>query len=90
MRKVLIVFLFILSSISVGFLVFNYFKYQDNNKKISSIKEDISKMKDSINDEEKLKKQKEEEYNKFIEENKSKIEDIEAWQSKTEKVKGLL
>ena len=47
-------------------------------------------MKDSINDEEKLKKQKEEEYNKFIEENKSKIEDIEAWQSKTEKVKGLL
>ena len=90
MRKVLIVFLFILSSISVGFLVFNYFQYQDNNKKISSIKEDISKMKDSINDEEKLKKQKEEEYNKFIEENKSKIEDIEAWQSKTEKVKGLL
>lgn len=90
MRKVLIVFLFILSSISAGFLVFNYFQYQDNNKKISSIKEDISKMKDSINDEEKLKKQKEEEYNKFIEENKSKIEDIEAWQSKTEKVKGLL
>ena len=90
MRKVLIVFLFILSSISVGFLVFNYFQYQNNNKKISSIKEDISKMKDSINDEEKLKKQKEEEYNKFIEENKSKIEDIEAWQSKTEKVKGLL
>ena len=90
MRKVLIVFLFILSSMSVGFLVFNYFQYQDNNKKISSIKEDISKMKDSINDEEKLKKQKEEEYNKFIEENKSKIEDIEAWQSKTEKVKGLL
>lgn len=90
MRKVLIVFLFILSSISIGFLVFNYFQYQDNNKKISSIKEDISKMKDSINDEEKLKKQKEEEYNKFIEENKSKIEDIEAWQSKTEKVKGLL
>ena len=90
MRKVLIVFLFILSSISVGFLVFNYFQYQDNNKKISSIKEDISKMKDSINDEEKLKKQKEEEYNKFIEENKSKIEDIEAWQSKTEKVKGLI
>ena len=90
MRKVLIVFLFILSSISIGFLVFNYFQYQDNNKKISSIKEDITKMKDSINDEEKLKKQKEEEYNKFIEENKSKIEDIEAWQSKTEKVKGLL
>ena len=90
MRKVLIVFLFILSSISVGFLVFNYFQYQDNNKKVSSIKEDISKMKDSINDEEKLKKQKEEEYKKFIEENKSKIEDIEAWQSKTEKVKGLL
>ena len=90
MRKVLIVFLFILSSISIGFLVFNYFQYQDNNKKISSIKEDISKMKDSINDEEKIKKQKEEEYNKFIEDNKSKIEDIEAWQSKTEKVKGLL
>ena len=90
MRKVLIVFLFILSSISIGFLVFNYFQYQDNNKKISSIKEDITKMKDSINDEEKLKKQKEEEYNKFIEDNKSKIEDIEAWQSKTEKVKGLL
>ena len=90
MRKVLIVFLFILSSISIGFLVFNYFQYQDNNKKISSIKEDISKMKDSINDEEKIKKQKEEEYNKFIEDNKSKIEDIEAWQSKTEKVKELL
>ena len=90
MRKVLIVFLFILSSISIGFLVFNYFQYQDNNKKISSIKEDITKMKDSINDEEKIKKQKEEEYNKFIEDNKSKIEDIEAWQSKTEKVKELL
>ena len=90
MRKVLIVFLFILSSVSIGFLVFNYFQYQDNNKKISSIKEDITKMKDSINDEEKIKKQKEEEYNKFIEENKSKIEDIEVWQSKTEKVKELL
>ncbi len=90
MRKLLVFFLFILSAISVGFLVFNYFQYQDNNKKISSIKEDITKMKDSINDEEKIKKQKEEEYNKFIEDNKSKIEDIEAWQSKTEKVKELL
>lgn len=90
MRKVLIIFLFLLSAVSIGFLVFNFMQYQDNNKKISSIKEDISKMKDSINDEEKIKKQKEEEYNKFIEENKSKIEDIEAWQSKTEKVKELL
>jgi cell division protein FtsL len=89
-RKVLLIILLLLCAGSIGFAVYNYMNYIDYNKKIDSVKEDISKMKDSINDEEKIKKNKEEEYNKFIEENKSKIEEIEEWENKAKKVKELL
>ena len=77
MKKVLLVLLLLLTLGSLGFLGYNYMEYSKVDKKIKDVKEDITKMKESISDEEKLKKETEEKYNTFIEENKSKIEEIE-------------
>lgn len=89
MKKILLILLIVLCLASFGFLAYNYMELSNYDKKINSINKDIKEMKESISDEEKLKKETEEKYNKFMEENKDKIEEIEKWQKQAEEVKAL-
>ena len=90
MKKIIMIFLFLLCSLSIGFGIYNYTEFDKYDKKIVNIKKDIKDMQENIKDEEKLKKESEEKYSKFMEENKDKIEEINKWQEETKKVKDLL
>ncbi len=90
MKKIIMIFLFLLCCISIGFGVYNYNELNKYDKKIVKVKNEIKEMNESIKDEEKLKKETEEKYSKFLEENKAKIEEINKWQEEVKKVKELL
>lgn len=90
MKKVILIILLLLCAGSIGFGVYNYLEYTSFEKKIDKLKNEISEMKASIKDEEKLKKETQEKYDKFIADNKDKIEEIKKWEEEVKKVKDLL
>ncbi len=90
MRKVLLVLLILLSAASIGFGIYNYMEYEKLGKKITRLKTDIVQMQMSIKDEEKLKKEIQEKYEKFLNDNKDKLEEYKKWQEEIKKVKELL
>ena len=90
MRKVILVLLILLSAASIGFGVYNYMEYEKLGKKITRLKTDIVQMQASIKDEEKLKKETQEKYEKFLNDNKDKLEEYKKWQEEIKKVKELL
>lgn len=86
MKKVIVGLLLVLSLASIGFLAYRFVKYTEYDKTINEKKNYIKKMEEELASEEKLIKEAQDKENKIKEENKDKIEELEKWQKRAEKV----
>ena len=90
MKKIIIALLLILSAASIGFLVYDYMEYSKYDKKVEEKKQDLSKMKEELANEEKTKEDRKKELEEIKTKNKTKIEELEKWQKKVKKVEESL
>jgi len=90
MKKILIIILFILSAVSIGFLIYNFNELNNYDKIVDEKQEELNKMNEDLKDEEKAKEERNKQITETKEKNKAKIEELEKWQKQTKQVESLL